>query len=94
MGLLAQHESLTAVELERLLGLQRRHDLKAWLGRLPAMQLLPRSWPKRSTNTSGTRARAAHLRLRISGKFRRKPPSGGAFCGWATIVSGNRLYIK
>ena len=40
LGLLAQHESLTAVELERLLGLQRRHDLKSWLGRLPSMHLL------------------------------------------------------
>lgn len=40
LGLLAQHESLTAIELERLLGLQRRHDLKSWLGRLPAMRLV------------------------------------------------------
>lgn len=40
LGLLAQHESLTAVGLEALLGLRHRQDMMAWLGRLPAMRLL------------------------------------------------------
>jgi len=40
LGLLAQHESLTAVEMERLLGLRRRQDVKHWLRRLPAMRLV------------------------------------------------------
>jgi ATP-dependent DNA helicase RecG len=40
LGLLAQHESLTGIELERLLGLRHPQNLKPWLGRLPAMRLL------------------------------------------------------
>jgi ATP-dependent DNA helicase RecG len=34
LGLLAQHEALTAIELQRILELSRADDLKHWIGRL------------------------------------------------------------
>lgn len=40
LGLLAQHESLTAIELTQMLGLKEKDALRSWLGQLPELELV------------------------------------------------------
>lgn len=50
LGLLAQHESLTAIELTQMLGLKEKDALRSWLGQLPELELVQSAGKTKGTS--------------------------------------------
>ena len=52
LGMIAQHEALTALELQKLLALHREDDVQVWIGRLREWGILTTSGKTKATQYS------------------------------------------